>query len=82
MMEVEPREEDPNVNIVLWGGITTSDDKGKQPEEGGWICKAPEKEIGFDLEHVKETFMEVKKSFYKASTSGSQDKLPETSVPT
>jgi len=29
MMRSEPREENPNVNIVLRRGITTGDDKGK-----------------------------------------------------
>lgn len=77
MMRVEPREEDPKANIVLRSGMTTSEDKGKQPEEIKWVHKAPGKEIGFDLERVKETFMEAKKGFVEASTSGSQDKLAE-----
>ncbi len=29
MMKFEPREEDLNVNIVLWSGIMMGDDKGK-----------------------------------------------------
>lgn len=33
------------------------------------------KELKFDLEHAKETFMEAKKSFTDASTSGSKDRL-------
>jgi len=69
MMRVQPREGDPKVNIMLRSGTTTSEDKGKQREEGEWVCKAPEKETGFDLEHTKETFMEEKKSFVEASTS-------------
>ena len=68
MMKSEPREEDPNVNIVLQSGITIGDDKGKQPKESVWVCKAPTKEPKFDLEHAKETFMEAKKSFMEAST--------------
>ena len=32
------------------------------------------KEPEFDLEHAKETFMEARKSFIDASTSGSKDK--------
>lgn len=63
MMRVEPCEEDPNVNIELQSEITTGDDKGKQPEESGWVRKAPEKETNFHLERAKETFMEAKKSF-------------------
>jgi len=70
-MRAELHEEDSNLNIVLRSGIMTSDDKGKQPGEGGWVCKAPEKEFGFDMDHLKETFMEAKKSFVQASISGS-----------
>ena len=33
------------------------------------------KEPEFDLERMKETFMEAKKSFIEASTSGSKDQL-------
>lgn len=51
------------------------DDKGKQPEESASVHKAPTKELEFDLEHAKETFMEAKKSFMKASTSSSKDKI-------
>jgi len=75
MMKSEPREEDPNVNIVLRSGIMIGDDKGKQCKESAWVCKAPTKEPEFDLEHAKETFMEAKKIFIDASTSGSKDKL-------
>ena len=53
----------------------TGDDKVKQPEESDSVCKAPTKEPEFDLEHAKETFMEAKKSFTEASTSGSKDQL-------
>lgn len=59
----------------------TGEDKGKQPEEGDWVRKSPEKENRFDLEHAKETFMEAKKSFAKASTSASQEKLTEEMDP-
>lgn len=72
MMRAEPREEDLNVSIVLQSGMTTGEDKGKQPEEGEWVRKDPEKEVGFGLERAKETFMEAKKIFAEASTSGSQ----------
>ena len=74
MMRTEPREEVPNVNIMLRSGMMTSKDKGNQLEEGEWVHKAPEKEVGFDLEHVRETFMEAKKSFAEATTSGTQEK--------
>lgn len=71
MMRVGTREEDKSVNIMLRSGIKTGDDKGNQPEEDGWACKAPEKEVGFDLTSTKETFMEAKKIFVGVSTSGS-----------
>ena len=74
-MRSEQRKEDPNVNIVLRSGIMTRDDKGKQPEESAWVHKAPIKEPEFNSEHVKETFMEAKKSFMEASTSSSKDQL-------
>ena len=74
-MRFELREEDLNVNIVLRSGITMGDEKGKQPEESAWVHKAPTKELEFDLERAKETFMEAKKSFMEASTSGSKDQL-------
>lgn len=82
MMRDEPCKEDQNVNIVLRRGITTSNDKGKQPKEDRWVCKALEKEVGFDLACAKETFMEAKKSFAKAFTLGSQNKVQDTSAPT
>lgn len=82
MMRVETHEEDPNVNIALRCEIMAGDDKGKNLEEIRWVYKATEKEVGFDLECTKETFMEKKKIFVEASTSGNQDKLPKTSVPT
>lgn len=69
MMRLEPCEEDPNVNMMLRSDATTGEDKGKQPKEDTWVHKAPTKE----LEHAKETFMEAKKSFAEASTSGSKD---------
>lgn len=62
MMRVEPREEDPKVNIMLQSGMMITEDKGKQPTEREWVHKAREKETRFDLEHAKETFMEVNKA--------------------
>ena len=74
MMRYEPCEEDPNVNIVLRSGSATWHDKGKQPEDNTWVRKAPVKEVEFDLEGARETFMEAKKSFIEASTLGGKDK--------
>lgn len=51
------------------------DDKGKKLEEIAWVCKAPTKEPKSDLECTKETFMEAKKRYMKASTSGCKDQL-------
>jgi len=50
MMRVEPHEEDLKVNTMLWSGMMTGEDKGKQRAKGEWVCKVPEKETGFDLE--------------------------------
>lgn len=49
--------------------MTTDGDKGKQPKEDRWVCKATEKEVTFDLNHDKETFMEAK-NFAKAYILG------------
>lgn len=70
-MRVELHEEDHSIKIVLRSGMMTSVDRGKDPEEDGWVHKAPAKKSAFDLNHAKETFMEEKKSFYEASTLGS-----------
>ena len=67
-------KEDPNVNIVLRSGFATADDKGKQPEDSTWVRIALMKEVEFDLEHAHEIFMEAKKSFAEAFTSGGKDK--------
>ena len=80
-MRVEPFKEGPKVNIMLQIGPTTREDKGKQPAEGEWVRKAPEKETRFDLECAQETFMEGNKSFIEASTSRSQEKPVEEMDP-
>lgn len=69
----EPCKEDLTINIVLQSGITMGDDKGKQPKDSIWVCKALTKEDLFYLEHARETFMKAKKSFTKTSTLGSKD---------
>lgn len=73
MMRFEPREEDPNLNVMLRSGATIGGDVEIQTKEDTWVHKAPTKQPKFDLEHVKETFMEAKKSFTEVSTSGSKD---------
>ena len=75
MMKSELHEEDPNVNMMLSSDMTMGDDKGKQLEESAWVHKDPTKELEFDLECMKETFMEAKKNFREASTLGSKDQL-------
>lgn len=79
MMRSKPRKEDLNVNIVLRSGTAMGDDKGKQPEDSTWVDKAQAKEVGFDLQCTWETFMEAKKGFAEASTSGRKDK-PESEM--
>jgi len=81
MIRAEPCEEDPKVKIMLQSGTMTREDKGKQPVEGIWVHKALEKETELDLESAKETFMEAKKIFVEASTSGSQEKPVEEMDP-
>lgn len=81
MMRAEPHEEASKVNTMLRSGITTREDKRKQLAKGVCVHKALEKETRFDLEHAKETFMEAKKSFTEASTSGSWEKLVEEMDP-
>ena len=73
MRRSEP-EEDHNINIITHSGMAIGEDKGKQPKIEGWVCKAAEKEVGFDLNLSKETFMEAKNKFSEASTSRSQEK--------
>ena len=53
--------------------MTIGTDKGKQPEIDEWVRKAAEKEIDFDLNHAKETFLEEKNNSTEASTSRSKD---------
>ena len=81
MMRVKSCEEDQRVNIVLRSGMMTDADKGKRREEYGWVYKYLEKEVSFDLNRTKETFMEAMKSFIEASTSRSWDKMLEISAP-
>lgn len=76
----------PSVSIATWSGITTVEDKGKQPQKTLWVWKAADKEDWFDVNKVKEPFMEAKKSFryVGASTSKAQsshmEKLGEIST--
>ena len=61
--------------MMLKSGATIGEDKRKQPKEDTWVCNDLAKELEFDVELAKETFMEAKKRFTEASTSGSKDKL-------
>lgn len=76
MMRSEPRKDEPSVNIVTWSGIATGEDKGKKPEESIWVRKAADKDVGFNLNKAKETFMEEKRSF--ADTGASTSKVQST----
>ena len=53
----------------------------KQPKDSTWVRKTSGKEAEFDLERTCETFMEAKKRFVEASTSGSKDKLDQEMDP-
>lgn len=55
--------------------MTTGEDKTKKLEEDTWVHKALAKKLEFDLQCENETFMEAKKSFVEASTSGSKDQI-------
>lgn len=55
----------------------TRDDKGKQLEDNTQVHKSMVKEVDINLECEHETFMEAKKSFIEASTSGRKDKPDE-----
>ena len=75
MMKVEPCMEDCNVNMMLWSGTTTGEDKGKQPEIDAWVRKVPLKQLDFDFECAKENFREAKNNFVETSTSESKDQF-------
>jgi len=67
MMRAKPHKEDHSVNIVTRSGVATGEEKGKQPQAKCWVHKATKKEVYFDLNKTKDTFMEENKSFTKAS---------------
>lgn len=62
MMRVEPHEEEPSINIVMWSGVSTREDKWKQSKNGGGVRKVVEKEVGFDINRAKETLTEASTS--------------------
>lgn len=80
MMRAEPHKEDHIINIVARSGMAIGEDKGKWPETDGWVHKASKKDLDFDLNRAKEAFMEAKKKFAMASTSGSQEEMPKSST--
>ena len=61
------------MNIMLRSGANIGEDKRNKLKEDAWVRKAPTKQPEFDLERVKEEFMEAKKTFTEASTLGSTD---------
>jgi len=73
MMRFEPREEDPKVNTMLKSGMAIGKDKEKLTKEGLGVHKTLTKKPKFNLESVKKTFMEAKKSFAEVSTSCGKD---------
>lgn len=80
IMRAKPREEDHSLNIFLRSGMTMGVDKGKHLKKDGWVHKAVEKEVEFNLHHTKESFLEENKDFTEASTSRSQEKILETNT--
>ena len=73
MMRSEPCKEEPNVKMVLRSSVTIGEDEREHPKEDMWACKAPTKEPESNSKCMEETFIEAKKSFTEASTSGSKD---------
>jgi len=63
MMRADPCEEDHSINIVTCSGMAIGEDKVKNIETEGWVHKATKKEVVFNLNRAKETFMEAKKNF-------------------
>jgi len=59
MMRSKPREEDPNVNMMLRSGAATREDKWKLTKDSARVCK--------------ETYLEARKSFMEVSIPGSKD---------
>lgn len=75
MTMAESYEEDESINITLRSRMMTGTNKSKQFEQEGWVWKVLEKEVDFDLDHTKETFMESRKSFTEASAPWCKEKV-------
>lgn len=62
MMTVEPREDQPCIDIVTRSGNVTENDKaeGKKEVEATWIRKTTENSPTFDILKEKKAFMEVR----------------------
>jgi len=60
MMTVEPREDEPRINIITRSGAVMGDDKGKKKVEETWVRKTAEKAPGFSIQKKIEMFMGVK----------------------
>lgn len=78
MMRAESCEEYHTINIVTCNGMAISEDKGKELETEEWVCKVIDKEVRFELNHAKETFIEAKNNFAATSTFGSKINQPGT----
>ena len=74
MVIYEPHEDNPSVNIEMRSGIATSKDnvEGKQLILDTWARKAGMKNVGFDLQREKETFMEARKRLMDLAISMSK----------
>jgi len=56
-MRSEPREEDPNMNMMLRSGTTIGEDKGKQTEGDTWVHKAPKKQPKLLVMHKGDSYV-------------------------
>lgn len=83
MMRSEMCEDGPSINIVTWSGIATREDKatGKQPKENTWVRKDADKDAEFDLQKVKENFLEAKRRFADLGASTSKAQSIRTEKP-
>lgn len=76
-MRFEPCEDNPSVNIVTRSGIATGEDKveGKKPISNTWVCRVGEKNVGFDLQILKEMFMEERIFFMDPGVYTSKNQI-------
>ena len=74
-MRLEPREEDPSINMVLRSNATTGGYVRKQLGDNGKGCDAPTRELDLEIEQVRGTSKEAQKSFTEVSALGNRDPI-------